>query len=241
MLAHPAAGGEGIGAIVVEPIQGRGGKVVPPDGFFAGLREICDRHGLLLIYDEIYTGFGRTGLLFACEEIGVIPDIMCVGKAMGGGAPVSAAIGTREVMQSWGASSGEAIHTSTFLGNPLGCAMSKAAIETVVDENWPERVQERGDGLLERLRRFADDHDAIGDVRGRGLMLGLDLVADRDSREPDAELARQLMNWCRQRGYLVLPSGVYGNVLSIVPPFVITDEQLTAFLDTLDEGLQHFT
>jgi 4-aminobutyrate aminotransferase-like enzyme len=237
-LESPASGGEGIGAIIVEPIQGRGGEVVPPEGFLAGLRQICDEHGLVLIFDEIYTGLGRTGSLFACEEIGVTPDILCVGKALGGGFPISAAIGRAEVMQSWGLSSGEAIHTSTFLGNPLGCAMAKAAIEAIVDQGWPERVKKRGDELLERLWDLADRHpDVIGDIRGRGLMLGIDLVEDRDTRAPNGALAMSLTDFCRKRGYLVLPSGVYGNVLALSPPFVITDQQLDGFFEVLESGL----
>ena len=162
---------------------------------------------------------------------------MCIGKSMGGGAPVSAAIGTREIMEAWGTSSGEAIHTSTFLGNPLGCAMSRAAIQTVLDEQWPDRVSTRGAEVRERLEALQDDHEAIGDVRGRGLMLGIDLVTSRASREADGILARRLTDWCLERGYLVLPSGVHGNVLSVVPPFVITDEQLDGFFEVLDEGL----
>lgn len=237
ILEHPASGGEGIGAIIVEPIQGRGGEVVPPDGFLGGLRQICDDHGLVLIYDEIYTGFGRTGSLFACEHDGVLPDIMCVGKAAGGGAPVSAAIGTADVMGSWELSSGEAIHTSTFLGNPLGCAMGKAAVETIVADDWPAKVKRRGRELRARLGQLAAEFDAIGDVRGRGLMLGVDLVEDRSSREPNGALALALMDWCRSRGYLLLPSGTHGNVIAITPPFVITDEQLDGFFEVFRDGL----
>ncbi len=239
MLSHPASGGEGIGAVIIEPIQGRGGEVVPPAGFLAGLRELCDEFGLVLIFDEIYTGLGRTGEFFACQREGVTPDIMCVGKALGGGFPLSAAIGRPEVMGSWGLSSGEAIHTSTFLGNPLGCAMAKAAIDTLVDEDWPARVKARGRALLERLEALRDRFPrVIGDVRGHGLMLGIDLVADPDTREPDGALALALTSHCRKNGYLVLPSGVHGNVLALSPPFVITDEQIDGFFEIFEEGLE---
>jgi 4-aminobutyrate aminotransferase-like enzyme len=236
LLEHPAAGGEGIGAIIVEPIQGRGGEVVPPYGFLLGLRQICDEHGLVLIFDEIYTGFGRTGRMFACEWEGVVPDIMCVGKAMGGGFPISAAIGTPEVMRSWGASRGEAVHTQTFLGNPLGCAMGLAALDVLVEEDWPTRVAARGDALAERLEGLAARFpQVIGEVKGRGFMLGVDLVRDG---KPDGAFALALMDACRQAGYLVLPSGVWGNVLALTPPFVITDEQLDGFMNVLESAVE---
>jgi 4-aminobutyrate aminotransferase-like enzyme len=129
-LSDPVSGWPPMGAMIVEPIQARGGDVVPPSGFLAGLREVCDRHGIVLIFDEIYCGFGRTGRLFACEHEGVLPDLLCAGKAMGGGFPISACIGRPDVMASWGASKGEAIHTQTFLGNPIGSAMAAAS-------SWP--------------------------------------------------------------------------------------------------------
>lgn len=238
MLAHPASGGEGIGGIIVEPIQGRGGEVVPPPGFLAGLREICDAFDLVLVYDEIFTGFGRTGRMFACEHDEVWPDILCVGKAMGGGFPISAAIGTAEVMGSWGLSTGEAIHTSTFLGNPMGCAMAKAALSTLRDEGWPGAVEAKGARLTDRLTDLAERFECIGDVRGRGLMIGVDLVTDRATREPAGAMALGLMDYCRARGYLILPSGVFGNVIAITPPFVITDAQLDGFLAVFEAGLE---
>ena len=237
-LEHPASGGELFGAVIVEPIQGRGGEVVPPPGFLQGLRELCDEHGLVLIFDEIYTGFGRTGRMFACEHEGVVPDIMCVGKAMGGGFPLSAAVGRPEVMRAWGASAGEAIHTSTFLGNPLGCAMASAAMDTLVEENWPEKVAEAGGWLREQLEALQRRFPArIGRVRGRGLMLGLDLVKDPVGRDPDGATAMLLTDAMRQRGYLVLPSGVWGNVLALSPPFVITRPQLQGALEALEEAM----
>lgn len=236
MLEHPASGSEGVGAIIVEPIQGRGGEIVPPSGFLRGLREICDEHGLVLIFDEIYTGFGRTGRMFACEWEGVEPDILCVGKAMGGGFPISAAIGTPTVMGSWGASKGEAVHTQTFLGNPLGCAMGLAALEVLVEEDWPARVDARGAVLRSRLEALAERYPSvIGDVKGRGFMQGIDLVRDD---KPDGGLALELMDRCRSSGFLVLPSGVWGNILAVTPPFVITDAQLDGFLNVLETAVE---
>lgn len=236
-LRGPATGAEGIGAVIVEPILGRGGEVIPPEGFLADLREICDEFDLVLIFDEIYTGFGRTGSMFACEHEGVVPDVMCLGKAMGGGFPLSVAIGRTEIMESWGTSSGEAIHTSTFLGNPLGCAMGLAVIDELVDNDWPQKVGVRGRNIRKRLEVFARRFpDRIGRIRGRGLMLGMELIEDPDSRTPDGELARKLTDYCLKRGYLVLPSGRWGQVLALSPPFVVTDEQWEGFFEVLEAG-----
>ncbi len=237
-LAGPATATESVGAIVVEPIQGRGGEIAPPPGFLQGVREICDEFGLVLIFDEIYTGLGRTGSMFACEHEGVVPDILCLGKALGGGFPLSAAIGRREVMASWGTSTGEAIHTSTFLGNPLGCAMGLAAIDVLVREDWPQKVADIGRDIRKRLEVLARKYpDRVGRIRGRGLMLGMELVEDAEGRAPDGKLAMELMKYCRDRGYLVLPSGRWGQVLALSPPFVLTDEQWNGFFEVLRAGL----
>lgn len=239
LLQGPASGGEGIGAVVIEPIQGRGGEVEPPAGFLAGLAKLCEAHGVVLIFDEIYTGFARTGDMFACEHEGVLPDILCVGKALGGGVAISAAIGRPEVMASWGSSSGEAVHTSTFLGNPLSCAMASAVLDVLCEEGWVEQVKQRGAVLAKKLHALQREFPAlIGRVRGRGYMLGLDLIAPGSARDPNTKLALELMDRCRRRGYLVLPSGVYGNILALSPPFVTTDEQLDGFLQVLREELR---
>lgn len=228
---------EGIGAIIVEPVQGRGGDVVPPDGFLPGLRRICDARGLLLIADEIYTGFGRTGRWFACEHWGVTPDLLCVGKGMTGGMPFAACIGTDAVMEAWPRSTGEAIHTSTFLGHPLGCAAALASIAVLREERLVERSAELGARLLGRLREMTADHPHVGEVRGLGMMIGIELVRDRESRAPAPELAGRVVVETLRRGVLTLGGGVHGNVLSLSPPFVITDEQVDAALDLLRAAL----
>ncbi|TXD35427.1 aspartate aminotransferase family protein [Lujinxingia vulgaris] len=241
MLRGPASGAEMIGAILIEPIQGRGGEIEPPPGFLAALKEVCEEFGLVLIFDEIYTGFGRTGTMFACEHEGVTPDILCVGKALGGGFPLSAAIGRREVMDSWGNSSGESVHTSTFLGNPLGCAMAEAVLDVLIEEDWPRRVAQKGREVRTRLEALqARFPERIGLVRGRGLMLGLELIKDPATRAPDGALGLGIMGYCRDRGYLVLPSGQHGHVLALSPPFVITDQQWDGLFEVLEEALAHF-
>jgi 4-aminobutyrate aminotransferase-like enzyme len=217
----------------VEPIQARGGDVVPPDGFLPGLRRICDDRGLLLMLDEIYTGFGRTGRWFACEHTGVVPDLMAVGKGLTGGFPFAACIGTDAVMEAWPRSAGEAIHTSTFLGNPVGCAAALASIAVLRDERLVERSAELGARILRRLREMTADHPRVGEVRGLGMMIGLEMVRDRESREPAPELSGRVVVEGLRRGLLLLGGGIYGNVLSLSPPFVLTDAQAEFALDTL--------
>jgi len=237
LLRSPGTASEGIGAILVEPVQGRGGDVVPHGSFLPGLRRLCDEHGLLLILDEIYTGFGRTGRWFACEHTGVTPDILVVGKALAGGLPFAACVGLEEVMGAWPRSEGEAIHTSTFLGNPVACAAALASIRVIRDERLVERSALLGDEMIARLRRDLRDHPRVGEIRGLGMMIGIELVRDRGMREPAPELAGGLMVDCLRRGVLILGGGIHGNVISLSPPFVITQSQVDHALNTLVESL----
>lgn len=236
LLSYPASGVEEIGAILFEPIQGRGGEVTPPAFWVQGLRDLCDRHGILLIADEIYTGFGRTGDWFACEHSGVVPDLLCVGKAMGGGFPISAVIGRPHVMEAWGESRGESIHTSTFLGNPLGCAMAIAAIDILQEERLVERSAALGEELRRGLEAKFPKSEGFGDIRGRGLMLGLPVLKEDGS--PDGFGALDLVARMRSRGYLIMPSGVYGHVLGFAPPLVISREQLMDGVEVLAEEIR---
>ena len=233
LLTNPASGAGRIGALIFEPIQGRGGEVVPPVSWIQGIRALCDEFGIVLIADEIYTGFGRTGDWFACSHAGIVPDVMCVGKAMGGGFPISAAIGRPHIMASWGASRGESIHTSTFLGNPLGCAMALATIDVLEDEKLVERAASLGARLHKALEGLHARHpEQIGPVRGRGLMLGLPILTANG--EPDGGRAIQIVGQMLQRGYIILPSGVHGHVLAFAPPFVIDDKALMDSVDVLE-------
>ncbi|MBM3861358.1 MAG: aminotransferase class III-fold pyridoxal phosphate-dependent enzyme [Verrucomicrobia bacterium] len=201
------------GAVLVEPIQGRGGIVVPPDDFLPQLRHFCDEHGMLLILDEIYTGFCRTGHWFACEHWGVVPDLICVGKALGGGLPISACIGKASVMDSWPESEGEAIHTSTFLGNPLACAAALASIAEMKRLRLWERAAKLGAHIQQRLP-----------MRGKGLMLGLE-VGDAPS------VCERLL----QRGIIAIPEGEQSEVLGLTPPLTISQRELDFCLDTIEE------
>lgn len=238
-LESPA--GARVGAVIVEPLQGRGGDVVPPRTFLARLASLCRERGLLLILDEIYTGFGRTGNWFACQAEEVQPDLLCVGKAFSGGMPISACLGTSAVMDAWPESEGEAMHTSTFLGHPVGCAAALAALETLEAEGLVARAREQGSRWLAALQGLADRHDAVGDVRGRGLMVGLDLVSDRETKRPDPRLARSVALEALRRGWILLLGGPAGNVLSLSPPLNIGAHLLDAAAETLDDVLAGVT
>jgi 4-aminobutyrate aminotransferase len=223
-----------IGAVIVEPIQGRAGIVVPPDGFLTGLREICDRRGLVLIFDEILTGFGRTGRWFACQHEGVLPDLLCVGKALSGALPFSACIGRPGVMAAWPSSAGAAIHTSTFLGHPLACAAALAQIEEIEKLDLVARSARLGAYVLERLESLRPRFRAIGNVRGRGLLAALDLVSDPATREPSPQRAQRLVMEALRRGLILLAEG---GAVTLSPPLTISEEQLDFALTTLEDCL----
>lgn len=225
-----------IGAVLVEPMQGRGGLIVPPPGFLEGLRELCDEHEIVLIFDEIYTGFGRTGRWFAFQHSDVVPDIMTVGKGLTGMLPLSAAIGTQEIMDAWPPSTGEAIHTSTFLGNPIACAAALAQIDEIESRGLVERAASLGRHLRERLEGWKR-YPAVGDVRGLGLLQGVELVEDRDSRLPATALAASVVQTALENGVLLLAEGPDANVLAFVPPMVISERQLDHALDTVEDAL----
>ncbi len=212
-----------IGAILVEPIQGRGGCVVPPRDFLRLLRHICDEQKILLIADEILTGFNRTGALFACEHSGVVPDIICLGKALTGGFPLSACVGRADIMDAWPASSGEALHTSTFLGNPMGCAMALASMKIHADTEIARAVRDKGARLKAALRAIRSPH--IGDVRGVGLMLGVEIV-EPGKNVPATELALSLVQRALRDGLILLADSPSANVLSFTPSFCISDEEI---------------
>ena len=204
------------GAVIVEPIQGRGGMRTPPGDWLAQLSTLARRDGCVLIYDEIYTGFGRTGDFFAWEHDNIRPDLLCLGKSMAGGFPISVCMGSKDIMEAWGASRGEAIHTQTFLGNPVGCAMALACIDVIESEGLATQAQQKGVWLAERLRH-------LGKLRGRGLMRGLEI-------ENSLSISRALL----EKGYIALPAGIHAEVLAIVPPLNVSQLQLEGFCDTLE-------
>jgi len=215
-----------VAALVIEPVQGRAGCVVPPPGYLAALRAICDELRIVMIVDEIFTGFGRTGDWFAFEGERVVPDIVCIGKAMGSGVPISAAVGRACVMDAWPPSTGEALHTSTYLGNPLGCAAALATIDELERHGLVTRAAKLGVELGARLAGLRA-HAGVVDVRGRGLLWG---VALSDGAAANGVVTRALA-----RGVILLQSGASGETISISPPLVIGQAQLMRAMDILED------
>ncbi len=228
---------ERIGAILVEPVQARGGINVPPEEFLPMLRKLCDEHGALLVLDEIYTGFGRTGKWFACEHSAVVPDLICLGKALTGGFPLSACVGRADIMDvAWPESRGEAIHTSTFLGNPVGCAMALAQIAEIQRLNLCQRSAGLGEFLLSALGSLRIPHSAFRiSARGLGLMAGVELQLP--DGKPASEVTMRVIKKMLRQGFILLPEGEHANVISFTPPLTITRAQLAKTVAALAEVL----
>jgi 4-aminobutyrate aminotransferase/(S)-3-amino-2-methylpropionate transaminase len=225
-------GAQQVAAVVIEPIQGEGGFVVPAEGFLPAVADWCRANGIVFVADEIQTGFGRTGAMFACEHEGVVPDLITTAKGIAGGLPLAAVTGRAELM--------DAVHTGglggTYGGNPIACAAALASIEAMLDDDLPGRAQAIGEVLLDRLHALAAAHPQIGDVRGRGAMVAVELVRP-GTTEPDAAEAARISAACHQAGVVTLTCGTFGNVLRLLPPLVIDDELLGEALDVLAEAV----
>jgi 4-aminobutyrate aminotransferase-like enzyme len=220
-----------IGAILIEPIQGRGGIRVPVSKALRWLADECGRHGALLVFDEIYTGFGRTGRWFAGEHWKVTPDLVCLGKALTGGFPMSACVGEESVMdEAWPEADGEAIHTSTFLGHPVGCAMALANLNQIARLKLPQRAEETGRFLLDELSKIPAPKGYRLTPRGLGLMVGLEI---HRGRRPATDESVTIMKNMLKRGFVILPEGDAGNVIGFIPPLTITRLQLTGAVKAL--------
>ena len=229
---------EKIGAVLVEPIQVRGGMRIPPPGLLPMLRRLCDKHKAVLILDEIYTGFGRSGRWFACEYSATVPDLVCLGKALTGGFPLSACVGRAKLMDAaWPPSSGEAIHTSTFLGHPVGCAMALAQLEEIKTRRLVDRSAELGKLLLASLSALDPHPSTLGVTpRGLGLLAGLEIR--RPDGAPATEAALHIVKAMLQRGFILLPEGEHSNVIGFTPPLTISENQLRGAVNALKEELQ---
>jgi 4-aminobutyrate aminotransferase/(S)-3-amino-2-methylpropionate transaminase len=225
---------ETVAAVLVEPVQGEGGFVVPPSGFLRGLRELCDRHGILLIADEIQTGYGRTGTMFAVEHEGVVPDLLLVAKSLAGGMPLSGVVGRAELMDAPGPGS----LGGTYSGNPVSCAAALAVLDVFEEEALLARAVAIGKLTRARLDAMAARIEAIGEVRGLGPMLALELVGDRSTKEPAPALTQAVIRACHQRGLIILKCGLYENVIRLHIPFVASDAEVEQGLSILEAALK---
>jgi 4-aminobutyrate aminotransferase/(S)-3-amino-2-methylpropionate transaminase len=226
-------GPSNIACVLVEPILGEGGFVVPGEGFIPTLAEFCREHGIQFIADEVQTGIARTGRWFAIEHEGVEPDLLTTAKSLGGGLPISGVTARAEIM--------DVVHVGglggTFGGNPLACRAALAVLDQIEREGLLERAESIGAAALSRLRELQDRHDVVGDVRGRGAMVAMELVADRGTREPAPNVASRVIEECYREGVIVLKAGTYDNVVRLLPPLTIDEALLAEGLDVLDKAL----
>jgi 4-aminobutyrate aminotransferase / (S)-3-amino-2-methylpropionate transaminase / 5-aminovalerate transaminase len=225
---------EDVAAVIAEPVLGEGGFVAPPQDYFKTLVEICHQHGVLFIADEIQTGFGRTGALFACEHYGIEPDLLITAKSLGGGLPISAVTGRAEIMDA----SGPGGLGGTFSGNPLSCAAALAVLDIFEREDLSGRARELGDRFQARARSWQKRWPIIGDVRGLGAMQAIELVRSRETCEPAASETKQIVRHCYEHGLITLSAGSYGNVIRVLVPLIVSNEQMDEGLDLLEAALQ---
>jgi 4-aminobutyrate aminotransferase/(S)-3-amino-2-methylpropionate transaminase len=235
LLRAGAPNGDAIGAVIVEPVQGRAGVRVPPDGFMAALSDAASEAGALVIADELMTGMGRSGAMLASSRLGLRPDLVCLGKALGAGLPLSACLGARAVMDAWPASAGEAVHTSTFLGHPLACAAALAALESYGPAAVLTRAEELGTRLRERLAGRLSRVAGVVEVRGLGLFVGIELG---DGSAPAAGAAARVAVAALKRGVLVLPAGESSEVLELTPAVTLTDAQADHAVEVLVSAIR---
>ncbi len=231
LIGH--VGAEQTAAIVIEPIQGEGGFIAPPKEYFKKLKEICEKNSILMIADEIQSGMGRTGYMFAMEYYGVEADITTVAKSLGAGMPISAVVGKKEIM--------DAVHPGgiggTYGANPVACEAALAVFDVFESEDLLTKAKNLGEKLHATLKGFQEKHTLIGDVRGLGPMIAMELVSDRKAKTPAAEKAKQLVQFCMDRNLIILACGTYGNVIRLLMPLVITEDQLATGLEIIDNGL----
>lgn len=228
-----AVAAESVAAVVVEPVQGEGGFVVPPPGFLQGLQALCREHGILLIADEVQTGYGRTGRFFACEHFGITPDLICVAKSMAAGMPLSAVVGRAEVMDA----PGDSTIGGTYVGNPVACAAGLAVIDEIERLDLVARAQHLGVRISARFLDMQQRYAQIGEVRGLGAMMAMELVEDRREKRPARDLAGRVLQHAMEHGAIFLRAGLYGNVIRLLVPLVISDAQCDEALDVLEGAL----
>jgi 4-aminobutyrate aminotransferase / (S)-3-amino-2-methylpropionate transaminase / 5-aminovalerate transaminase len=228
---------EEVAAIIFEPVQGESGFVTAPKDFVQGVREIASEHGIVLIVDEVQTGFGRTGTMFAIEQYDIEPDLMTVAKSIAAGLPLSGVIGRSEIMDA----PEDSTIGGTYVGNPVSIAAAHAVLDVIEEEQLVERAAEIGDRTRARMHEWQEKFSCIGDVRGLGMMLAIEIVSDRDAKTPDAALATAIQEAAAARGVLLLKAGLYGNCIRVLCPLVITDEQLEEALGAWEAAIEAVT
>jgi 4-aminobutyrate aminotransferase / (S)-3-amino-2-methylpropionate transaminase / 5-aminovalerate transaminase len=226
---------EQVAAILIEPVQGEGGFIVAPKGFMRGIRRICDEHGIVLIADEVQTGFGRTGRFFAMEHYGVEADLVTVAKSIAAGLPLSGVIGAAEIMDA----PGESAIGGTYVGNPVAQAAALAVLEIMEDEGVVERGVQVGETIRQRMLSWQERFDTIGDVRGLGAMLAIEFVQNRETKEPAAELATAVVESAAEHGLLLLKAGIYSNCIRVLSPLLLGDTELDEALAVWEDAIEH--
>ncbi len=227
-IIHP----DEIAAFIIEPVQGEGGYIVPPAEYLKGLRELSSRHGILLILDEVQTGFGRTGRWFGLEHFGITPDIMTIAKGVASGFPLSAVISAKEIMGKWPPGA----HGTTFGGNPVSCAAAVATIKTIKEEGLLKKAEAISGNAIKRLNGMKGRYKVIGDVRGFGYMIGIEFVRDR--KEPYPEAVKNAIKGCLDRGLILIECGGEKNVIRFIPPLIITQGEMDRGLDIFEEAVK---
>jgi 4-aminobutyrate aminotransferase len=223
---------EEVACVIVEPVLGEGGYIVPPKGWLKKLREICDRHGILLIFDEVQTGFGRTGEWFAAQTFDVTPDIMAIAKGIASGLPLSATVASKQLMEQWPMGT----HSTTFGGNPIACSAALATLEVLKEEKLVKNARNMGDYAFRQLQDLKKRHPIIGQIRALGLMIGIEMI-NPSTGEPDGELLMEVLNRCLDKGVLFYLCGNQGEVIRMTPPLIVNKEQIDEGLGMLDEAL----
>jgi 4-aminobutyrate aminotransferase len=218
--------------MIVEPVLGEGGYIVPPKGWLKKIREICTKHGILLIFDEVQTGFGRTGEWFAAQAFDVTPDIMAIAKGIASGLPLSATVASKKLMKQWPLGS----HGTTFGGNPIACAAALATIEVLKEENLIENSKSMGLYALEKLRLLQSTSPVIGNVRAIGLMIGIEII-DPYTGKPDGDALIKILDRCLEKGVLFYLCGNHGEVIRMIPPLTISKEEIDQGLQVLEEAI----
>jgi 4-aminobutyrate aminotransferase/(S)-3-amino-2-methylpropionate transaminase len=219
---------------VIEPVQGEGGFIVAPPEFLQGVRALCDEHGIVFVADEVQTGFGRTGRMWGIEHSGVEPDLVTVAKSIAAGLPLSGVIGKAEIMDA----PGDSAIGGTYVGNPVAQAAALAVLDVFAEEDLVARAAAIGETIRSRMLAWQERWDAIGDVRGLGAMLAIELVEDRETKEPAANLASAVVEAAAERGLLLLKSGIYSNCIRVLTPLVISDSELDEALEVWEQALE---